>query len=117
MSGLFAQFPQPLVMRVLRELGFNSLFALACTGRRGLDLCHKAMLERGVVLWKVDGRDAGLVWRAMRRGMGCVRAGEDDFEGPEPAAKVVCVGDAGTGKTSFVRCFARGAEQFAEGAV
>jgi GTPase SAR1 family protein len=117
MSGLFAQFPQPLVMRLLRSLGFNSLFALACTGRRGLDLAHMALLECGVVAWKVDGRDAGLVWRAMRRGIGCVRAAEDDFDGPEPVVKIVCVGDPGTGKTSFVRCFASGAEHFEQGAV
>jgi GTPase SAR1 family protein len=53
----------------------------------------------------------------MRRGIGCVRSGEHDFDGPEPVAKVVCLGDVRTGKTSFVHCFIGGGEQFVEGAV
>ncbi len=113
---LLGQLPQPLVMRVLEYLGFNSLFVLGCTSKRGWDLCHKALLTRGVLFFRADGRDTGMTWRVLRRGMGFLRLGDGDYDGAEPLCKIVCVGEPLTGKTAFVRCFAHEGE-YSEGAL
>lgn len=88
-----------------------AVLLLSCVSR---SYSHKAFLARGIVFWKADGRATGVSFRVMRRGLGCLRQSEEDFSFDGPSIKIVCVGDAKTGKTSFVRSFVLGDEVLPE---
>lgn len=101
------------MQRILGFLSFNDFFVLASLCKRGVDLAHKGFLARGIVYWRADGRASGASHRVLRRGLGCIRQTEADYDSALTGAgkiKIVAVGDRGTGKTSFIKAFIVGDE-------